>query len=126
MNCKQCGAHMGITGIGDEADYICISCDQKRYKEAKPPVCSIKSIKKMTHDELLLAVEAEFDAVNKPKHYNSHPSGIECIEITRHMPFNIGNAIKYLWRFDNKNGVEDLKKAVWYIQDQIKLLETEK
>lgn len=36
--------------------------------------------------------------VSHPKHYNDHPSGIECITITRHMNFNIGNAIKYLWR----------------------------
>lgn len=60
------------------------------------------------------------DSVNHPKHYTEHPSGIECIEITRHMGFNLGNAMKYVWRADLKNGVEDLKKAVWYIQDEIK------
>lgn len=64
-------------------------------------------------------VFSDTDKIN-PSHYRSHPSGIECIEVTRHMSFNIGNAIKYLWRFDLKNGVEDLKKAVWYIQDEIK------
>ena len=58
------------------------------------------------------------DKIN-PSHYKSHPSGIECIAVTRHMSFNIGNAIKYLWRCDLKNGIEDLKKAVWYIQDEI-------
>lgn len=63
------------------------------------------------------------DMVNHPPHYKNHPSGIECIEITRHMEFNIGNAIKYLWRYKDKNGVEDLKKAIFYIQDQIKLEE---
>jgi hypothetical protein len=61
----------------------------------------------------------KFDDVNKPKHYNSHPSGIQCIEITRHMNFNVGNAIKYLWRTDHKNGIQDLEKAAWYIQDEI-------
>lgn len=60
------------------------------------------------------------DPVNHPKHYTSHPSGIECIEITRHMSFNVGNAFKYLWRADLKNGMEDLKKAKWYIEDEIK------
>ena len=40
----------------------------------------------------------EPDNVNHPEHYTSHPSGIECIEIARHYPFSIGNAIKYLWR----------------------------
>lgn len=64
-----------------------------------------------------------FDNVNKPKHYNSHPSGIECIQITEHHNFNIGNAIKYLWRTDHKNGLEDLKKAAWYINREIQRLE---
>lgn len=59
------------------------------------------------------------DPVNHPKHYTQHPSGIECIEITRHMGFNLGNAIKYVWRADLKNGVEDLEKAIWYINDEI-------
>jgi len=63
--------------------------------------------------------------VSHPKHYNDHPSGIECITITRHMNFNIGNAIKYLWRHGKKNPeatIEDLQKAVFYIQDEIRRL----
>lgn len=60
------------------------------------------------------------DPVNHPKHYTNHPSGIECIEITRHMGFNLGNAFKYIWRADLKNGIQDLEKAIWYIQDEIK------
>lgn len=66
------------------------------------------------------------ELVNHPRHYTSHPSGIECIEIVRHMNFNLGNAIKYLWRAGLKSEasyVEDLKKAVWYIEDEIKRLE---
>lgn len=64
--------------------------------------------------------EQEFDAVNRPKHYNMHPSGVECIEITRHMVFNIGNAMKYLWRAGLKgDAIEDLKKAVFHINDEI-------
>ena len=60
------------------------------------------------------------DAVNHPKHYNAHPSGIECITIVRHMGFNLGNAIKYIWRADEKGAsIEDLKKAAWYIADEI-------
>ena len=57
----------------------------------------------------------EHDAVNHPKHYTSHPSGVECITVTEHMNFNIGNAVKYLWRASLKNGLEDLKKAAWYV-----------
>lgn len=61
----------------------------------------------------------KYDNVNRPKHYNDHPSGVECIQITEHMNFNLGNAMKYIWRSDLKNGLEDLKKAVWYIQREI-------
>lgn len=69
------------------------------------------------------------DAVEHPSHYTEHPSGVECIEITRHFNFPIGNAIKYLWRAGLKDGgpdkqIEDLKKAVWYITDEIKTLES--
>jgi len=70
--------------------------------------------------------EFKHDFVNHPKHYCGHPSGIECIEITRHHDFAIGNAIKYLWRVglkDSDNEIQDLKKAVWYIQDKISQLE---
>ena len=59
------------------------------------------------------------DFVNHPPHYTSHPSGIECIQITEHMSFLMGNAMKYLWRADMKNGVEDLKKAIWYLNREI-------
>lgn len=65
------------------------------------------------------------DNVNHPSHYTTHPSGIECIDITRHHDFAIGNAIKYLWRAglkDSDNEVQDLKKAIWYIQDKINQL----
>lgn len=62
-------------------------------------------------------------AVNHPKHYTKHLSGIECIEITRHMNFNKGNAIKYVWRAGDKgNEIEDLQKAIWYLNDEINRL----
>lgn len=61
------------------------------------------------------------DLVNHPPHYTEHPSGIECIQVTEHLSFCIGNAIKYLWRADLKhdNAIEDLKKAAWYINREI-------
>jgi len=86
------------------------------------------------------------DAVNHPKHYTSDPSGVEAIAICRHRNFNVGNAIKYLWRAGLKDRVEitekpqealefcrrsikhsnkqieDLNKAIWYIKDEIKRL----
>ncbi len=63
--------------------------------------------------------KAKYDSVNRPKHYNIHPSGVECIQITEHMGFCLGNAMKYIWRADEKNGVEDLRKAVWYLEREI-------
>ncbi len=71
------------------------------------------------------------DQVNHPTHYTSHPSGVECIDIARHYCFDIGNAIKYLWRAGLKHDadkserekeIEDLRKAVWYINDRIEEL----
>jgi hypothetical protein len=60
------------------------------------------------------------DLVNFPPHYMSHPSGVECITITEHMGFCLGNAMKYIWRADEKgSSTEDLKKALWYIQREI-------
>lgn len=76
----------------------------------------------------------KYDNVNHPKWYTQHPSGVECIEITRHYCFAIGNAIKYLWRAglkieegmtDRQKEIEDLKKSIWYIKDRIKQLKSE-
>jgi hypothetical protein len=74
------------------------------------------------------------DNVNHPSHYTQHPSGVECIAITRHYCFSIGSAIKYLWRAglkkeegmtDRQKEIEDLQKAVWYINDRIEQLKSE-
>lgn len=89
-----------------------------------------------------MSEEQKHDPVNHPKHYTSDPSGIECIDIVRHRNFNIGNAIKYLWRAGLKEEpgtlltpevlpplkvklkhIEDLKKARFYINDEIMRLE---
>lgn len=60
------------------------------------------------------------DKVNHPLHYTNHPSGVECITITEHMGFNLGNAIKYIWRADLKaDAIEDLRKAAWYVNREI-------
>ena len=88
---------------------------------------------------------ATHDPVNHPSHYNSHPSGVECIDITRHYSCMIGSAMKYLWRAGlkvegpkyvtspeiRKEGVvairqdvdpaqiEDYNKALWCIMEEI-------
>jgi hypothetical protein len=67
-----------------------------------------------------------FDSVNKPAHYNQ--SGIECIAAIEASMSNEqfcgylkGNIMKYMWRYEDKNKIEDLKKAHWYLN---KLIET--
>jgi hypothetical protein len=61
----------------------------------------------------------EEDPIN-PSHYRRHPSGIECIDITEHMLFNPGNAVKYIWRYmDKGDPVENLRKAQWYLEREI-------
>jgi hypothetical protein len=60
------------------------------------------------------------DMVDKPKHYNSHPTGIECVEVAEHFGYNLGNALKYIWRAGLKwDSEEDLKKAIWYLNREL-------
>ena len=63
--------------------------------------------------------------VDHPPHYKAHPSGVECIQITEHMSFCLGNAMKYIWRAGLKTDdpVHDLSKAVWYINREITKIE---
>lgn len=68
--------------------------------------------------------------VDHPLHYCSDPSGVECIDIIKHRDFCIGNAIKYLWRAGLKGNkkdthIEDLQKAIWYINKEIELIKSE-
>lgn len=74
------------------------------------------------------------DTVNHPRHYNSNPSGVECIQVVEHMTFNVGNAVKYCWRAGLKEDadksqrekhLEDLRKARWYLDREIERLEKE-
>ena len=65
------------------------------------------------------AAEQAQDMVNHPPHYNGHPSGVECIQVTERLPFNLGNAFKYVFRHKAKNGREDLQKAHWYLKREI-------
>ncbi len=75
-------------------------------------------------DEEPVGVEAVVEDPINPSHYRRHASGIECIEVTRHMNFNVGNAIKYIWRYQDKGDpIENLKKAQWYLDDEIRRLQ---
>jgi len=64
------------------------------------------------------------DMINHPPHYTAHPSGIECIQVSEHMNFCLGNAVKYIWRARLKSGnpIEDLLKALWYIEREVERL----
>lgn len=92
------------------------------------PDVKVNSIQKFDTVQSSIVTKQKEDKVNHPKHYTSHPSGVECIEITEHYDFCIGNAIKYLWRqgLKDSNGmdkaekqIEDCKKAIWYINRHI-------
>lgn len=105
--------------FGKEGKYF-----EEHFEEATPDVVD-------AHRRLNKVQEG---LVDHPLHYNSHPSGIECIEIARHYCFAVGNAIKYLWRAglkqevgksDATKEIEDLEKAKWYIDDRIKQLKAE-
>lgn len=82
---------------------------------------------KIVHDSLVDAINVvhtqhglDSAEVNHPKHYTSHPSGVECIQITEHFGFNLGNVIKYLWRAEEKGApLQDLEKARWYLDREI-------
>lgn len=64
--------------------------------------------------------QLDHDPVNHPRHYTSHPSGVECIAIAQHFCFNLGNAIKYIWRADEKGmPIQDLEMAVKCIRQEI-------
>ena len=87
-------------------------------KDSAPPPSSIGQTAPVRDGEVLISSPG--DPVNHPPHYTSHPSGVECIQVTECMGFCVGNAVKYLWRADLKDdAIEDLKKARWYIDREI-------
>jgi len=81
--------------------------------------------KDLSHLEASVGEYKKPETVDHPNHYNNHPSGVECIDVVEHMSFNLGNAMKYIWRWQDKNGVEDLEKAKWYLVREIARLKNE-
>tara|TARA_R100001244_G_scaffold126872_1_gene97308 strand:- start:330 stop:656 length:327 start_codon:yes stop_codon:yes gene_type:complete len=99
----------------------CPKCDEDKF--TLNIVCE-SCFKDMTPHEVnqhrISSMKTSEDVVNHPSHYTQHPSGVECIQITEHMGFNLGNALKYIWRADLKNdAIEDMKKAVFYLNREI-------
>ena len=90
-------------------------------------------MEKLPKEQIQLEADHSSDRVNHPSHYTwlKDRCGIEVIDITRHLDFDTGNAIKYLLRHGHKDeegmsdkakAIEDLEKAIWYIKDKIKML----
>ncbi len=82
-----------------------------------------KPLSEMTYSQ-------QFDSVNRPMHYAS--GGVECIEAMEasmspeaFRGFLKGNVLKYAWRYEKKNGLEDLRKAKWYLETLILALEAD-
>jgi hypothetical protein len=77
----------------------------------------------MNQTDVIKTILDEQPIVSHPNHYTSHPSGIECLEISRYLPFGLGNCIKYLWRSGIKGGqekrLEDVSKALFYLDDAL-------
>jgi len=98
------------------------------HKEWAPSTTTLEDLMEdPTITETTSIPDAETDMVNEPPHYKAHASGVECIQITEHMSFCLGNAVKYIWRADEKgNAIEDLEKARWYIDREITLRTTNK
>lgn len=102
--------------------YKCRICGNERYF----PTASVnlKDVAEMSRKKERVPVgRSTAQSVSHPEHYTAHPSGVECITVAEHFGFNLGNAVKYIWRADEKGSqVEDLQKAAWYIEREIKRL----
>lgn len=111
--------------LQEAAQEVCNHCDRARSNHRGDCPEHLESVYLRPYaQDATTACEPVDDPVDHPAHYTSHPSGVECITITEHMGFNLGNALKYLWRADLKNdAIEDLKKARWYIEREIQLRE---
>jgi hypothetical protein len=97
-----------------------LTASQKNNAEAMTASVSAVSETPLPKAPITKKAKPKADMVNHPPHYTSHPSGVECIQITEHMGFNLGNALKYIWRADLKgSAVEDLEKAIFYINREL-------
>ena len=90
-------------------------------KELAESVANLKAERaRNADDDNGKANDVPTEVINHPAWYNNSPSGVECITVTEHMNFNVGNAIKYLWRADAKDSsLENLRKALWYVDREI-------
>ena len=124
----------GVIGEEEYPDEYCSDDGYSEYEfgaveDDEEEYCFSKELDRVLNGAFVLdtksAGNTKEDLVNNPSHYNSDPSGVKCIEITRHRNNNIGNVIKYVWRNGLKDGnsdIQDLEKAAWYLNDEIQRL----
>lgn len=110
--------HKRLTEAGVGACVFCSPEEEKAYRKYYPKPQDTPVY--MKWHRKILASDVIKNEINNPPHYTAHPSGVECITITEHMSFNLGNVIKYIWRADEKGkDIEDLEKAAWYLNREI-------
>jgi hypothetical protein len=113
---------VGITPDGNLA--YTVSGEPLTFEEEVKFFDQLRSNKAAVENTVAENLKAEHDPVNKPKHYTTHPSGVECIELSEKLSFNLGNAFKYVFRRDDKeNTLQDVSKAEWYLKREIGRLE---
>lgn len=131
--CPLCNHPKGLhpSSRSDRRPKACAGQDPEKFG-SPPCTCTLTyDVGIILPPESRLGITTEHkagDDVDHPAHYNTHPSGIEAIEVVRHMTFNVGNAVKYCWRAGLKgteSPTKDLKKAIWYLQDEVARLERE-
>jgi len=112
------------TYSGDSCQVLCLDGHTRVVKAEEcvpsPGITNKAWEEAFEHDSKIkpaMPEEPTFDPVAKARHYNVHPSGVECITIVEHFDFVIGNIIKYAWRAglkDPKKRLEDLQKCLYY------------
>ena len=105
---------------------LCANCKYYATEPNELPCknCNYASDRRPTH----WAPKVPPEALDSPSYYSSHPSGVECITVAEHFGFNLGNAIKYIWRHGKKPGasaLDDLRKARRYLDREIARIERE-
>ena len=123
---EKLGKYEMYADVKEGDDFTKFTVSKEDMKFVIDKLCEIK--KENVKEENVKEENVKEDLVNHPKHYTSHPSGIETIEITRWMNFNLGNSVKYILRSGKKSedtAVQDLEKAIWYLKDEIKRLKGE-
>lgn len=120
-----------VTGIvpGHQFKYELTFASGYRLGFAEDEISAVEEgvVYKATPDVSAPAEDQEHDEINHPSHYTWLPNGLEVIDITENMNFNLGNVVKYVLRADHKHdeSLTDLRKAAWYITREIQRLETE-